>query len=213
MLRLIGAAAVLALAAANPAFAQGKGHGNGGGKRSRRRSSPWLARTMAKATAARRAMATRSAVATDRAEMRDSAHPQGGGNVERVHDERGDRGRMDRQCATIAVAVVVERTVVRDRGDGNCDRQDERNCDRVSVMAIGIGAPTGIVATGSMLRSPAAPPASPRSTTAACHPGLAKGGERDDYYRDRYFGYRLPALAVRHSDPHAARTTPITMVT
>ena len=181
MLRLIGATAVIALAAANPAFAQGKGNGNGGGKghgggeahadkdhgkgkgggdkgnRDAKRGGP------------------------DRAEMRDM-RPQRVERFERDRDERGERdwkkGKRDES------RVTVERTVVRDRDGLDWDRRDrdewgrsdrDRGDDwyrRDRVYASVPGCPPGLA----------------KKNNGCLPPGLAKG-ERDDYYRDRYFGY------------------------
>lgn len=177
MLRLIGAAAVLALAAANPAFAQGKGNSEGKakgggadhaamshGKHGDDKSDA----KPAKADNPGKAMKDMVRGKPDKAEVRNV--------VERVRDRR---------------PVVVERTVVRDRDrdrrDGDWDRRDDWDGDgdwngRGRIFASVPGCPPGLA----------------RKNNGCLPPGQAKK-YRDDYfdydYRPRLFGIPLRTRA------------------
>ena len=177
MLRLIGAAAVMALAAANPSFAQGKGNGggkdhggdhagmnhgpgnsgkdNGGGGKADKPGKP----------------------------ARDGGAGNDRGRSDRVEQARGDRGngRIERanEIRDSGPDRVIERTVVvrdrdLDRRDGNWDRRSDWD---------GKGDWDG---RGQVFASvPGCPPGLAKKNNGCLPPGLAKA----NYERDRYFGY------------------------
>lgn len=159
MLRLIGAGAVLALAASNPAFAQGKGNENGGGK-GNGGGQAHAGKDHGKGkSGGDKGNGNAKRGGPDRAELRDM-RPQ---RVERVRDERRDeRFARDRDQRP----AFVERTVVRERDGRDWDRRD-----RVYASV------------------PDCPPGLAKKNNGCLPPGLAKGKRDDRLYRDRYFGY------------------------
>jgi GH24 family phage-related lysozyme (muramidase) len=173
MLRSIGAAAVLALAATNPAFAQGKGHGNGGGN-GQGGGEAHAGKDHGQGGGAKdNGNAKRGG--PDRAQVRD-LRPQ------RLESDRGDRGRMDR--ARDEGRAVVERTVVRHRDGRDWGRGDGGDWDRGKDWYRRDRAYASV---------PGCPPGLAKKNNGCLPPGLAKGS--DNYYRNSYFGYEYqPSL-------------------
>ena len=174
MLRLIGAAAVLALAAANPAFAQGKGDGKDGGKgkggdHAAMSHSPGKSGKSAKSNPGNSDGRGKSVART----IERGSADRGPDRIERVRDNRDDRAR------------VVERTVIRDR-DGDWTRAgwdgdgdwDGRGREFASV--------------------PGCPPGLAKKNNGCLPPGLAKKS-RDALlgydYRPTLFGIPLRSRA------------------
>lgn len=179
MLSLIGAAAVLALAASNPAFAQGKGNGNGGGKgngggeahagKDHGQGKHGGAEDNGNANRGR----------PDRVEKRDIRPLR----IERVGGDRREQRRVERVVRERDQRpAIVERTAVRDDRDYNreLDRRDDRDWDRDDDWFRRDRAYASV---------PGCPPGLAKKNNGCLPPGLAKGSRDDDYYRDRYFGY------------------------
>lgn len=173
MLRLIGAAAVLALAAANPAFAQGKGNEGGGGKGGGadhagmnhgggKANKPAGPAAGDKGRSAERGQPARTEPRVERAR-----EPRGVGNVGDVaRDVRGNN-RVREERGNPA-ARVIERTVA-----------DGRGRDRLS----GWDADGDWDGRGRVFASvPGCPPGLAKKGNGCLPPGQAR-------QRDEYFGY------------------------
>ena len=184
MLRLIGAAAVVALAASNPVLAQGKGNGNAGGKGGDHagmnhgpgKSDKGPGGNPGKGNDGGQAAKQDRGNSVVRSVERGNS-VRGKDRSERVREVRDDRGERGR---------VVERTVIRDR-DGDWNRRGDWDGDgdwdgRGRVFASVPGCPPGLA----------------KKNNGCLPPGLAKQN-RDSFlgydYRPNLFGVPLRTRA------------------
>lgn len=193
MLRMIGAAAVLALAAANPAFAQGKGNGGdkgGGGKDAAHAGMDHGSGRGGQAggKADKPAKPAQAAVRDNGRGAERVVAERVKPRVERVNDVRDNRGRDNsvervRDVRGVPAERIIERTVVRDSRDRDWD-----------VRRSGWDGDGDWDGRGRVFASvPGCPPGLAKKDNGCLPPGQAR--QRDDYfgyaYRPTLFGIPL----------------------